>query len=41
MELGVMVEGRGYLGIEEMVVVTDSGCGWLTNRQLGMAILAG
>ena len=38
-ELGAMVEGRGYLGIEEMVRVTDSGCEWLTDRQLVMALL--
>ena len=34
LELGVMIAGRGYLGIEEMVQVTDSGCEWLTTRQL-------
>ncbi len=39
LELGVMVEGRGYLGFEEMVVVTDAGIEWLTNRQTEMAIL--
>lgn len=33
LELGVMVEGRGYLGLEEMVVVTENGCDWLTERQ--------
>lgn len=32
LELGVDVEGRGYLGLEEMVVVTESGAKWLTRR---------
>ena len=40
-ELGVLVKGRGYLGIEEMVVVTDEGCAWLTTRQIEMAVLRG
>jgi Xaa-Pro aminopeptidase len=39
LELGVIVEGRGYLGIEEMVQVTEDGCAWLTERQLGMPML--
>ncbi|HWA83824.1 MAG TPA: M24 family metallopeptidase [Fimbriimonadaceae bacterium] len=38
-ELGVMVEGRGYLGLEEMVVVTDDGIEWLTERQLELPLL--
>lgn len=38
-ELGVMVDGRGYLGIEEMVRVTDDGIEWLTERQLHMPLL--
>lgn len=33
LELGVMVEGRGYLGLEEMVVVTSSGAEWLSTTQ--------
>lgn len=33
LELGVQVEGAGYLGIEEMVVVTATGCAFLSNRQ--------
>jgi Xaa-Pro dipeptidase len=41
LELGVFVEGRGYLGIEEMAVVTDDGCEWLTGRQLNMPLLRG
>ena len=39
LELGVMVEGRGYLGIEEMALVTDSGVEWLTTRQLTMPVI--
>jgi len=39
LELGVSVDGRGYLGIEEMVQVTAEGCDWLTRRQRGMRIL--
>lgn len=39
LELGVMVEGRGYLGIEEMVRVTPEGLEWLTNRQLSMPVI--
>lgn len=39
LELGVDVEGRGYLGIEEMVRVTDSALDWLTERQLLMPML--
>ncbi len=38
-ELGVDVDGRGYLGIEEMVAVTDSGIEWLSTRQLEMPLL--
>lgn len=29
-ELGITVPGRGYLGLEEMVLVTESGIEWLT-----------
>ena len=39
LELGVNVPGRGYLGIEEMVVVTDAGCEWLTIRQTNLPLL--
>jgi Xaa-Pro aminopeptidase len=38
-ELGVVVEGRGYLGIEEMVVITETGCEWLTERQTTLPLL--
>lgn len=38
-ELGVIVLGRGYLGLEEMVVVTKDGIEWLTERQLEMPLL--
>ncbi len=39
LELGVMVAGRGYLGVEEMVVVTETGCEWLTFRQTELPLL--
>jgi Xaa-Pro dipeptidase len=39
LELGVVVEGRGYLGLEEMVLVTESGIDWLSSRQTGMPLL--
>ena len=41
LELGVTVPGRGYLGIEEMAVVTDSGCEWLTFRQTDLPLIGG
>lgn len=39
LELGVVVEGRGYLGIEEMVLVTESGVEWLSQRQEEVGII--
>jgi Xaa-Pro aminopeptidase len=39
LELGVMVEGRGYLGLEEMVLVTADGCAWLSERQDALAVI--
>ncbi|CAN5432005.1 Xaa-Pro peptidase family protein [soil metagenome] len=39
LELGVMVEGRGYLGLEEMVRVRSDGVEWLTDRQLDLPLL--
>ncbi len=36
LELGVNPPGRGYIGIEEMVLVTDDGIEWLSERQLSM-----
>jgi len=39
LELGVFVEGRGYLGIEEMVLVTEDGVEWLSKRQEEIATL--
>ena len=33
LELGVVVEGRGYIGLEEDVLVTDSGLEWLSKPQ--------
>ncbi len=40
LELGVMVEGRGYLGLEEMVRVTADGCECLTARQTILPLLS-
>lgn len=40
LELGVITETRGYLGLEEMVVVTDDGVEWLTNRQLTLPTIS-
>lgn len=34
LELGVVLPNRGYLGIEEIVVVTATGCEFLSKRQL-------
>jgi Xaa-Pro aminopeptidase len=39
LELGVMVEGRGYLGIEEMVCVGAEGLEWLTARQETLGVI--
>jgi Xaa-Pro aminopeptidase len=39
LELGVVLPGRGYLGLEEMVQVTSSGVEWLSDRQLEMPTL--
>jgi Xaa-Pro aminopeptidase len=39
LELGVFVEGRGYLGIEEMVCVQEDGLEWLSTRQDRMLVL--
>lgn len=39
LELGVFVEGRGYLGIEEMVCVHEDGLEWLSTPQDRMLIL--
>jgi Xaa-Pro dipeptidase len=39
LELGVNIEGRGYLGIEEMVLITDKGVEWLSQRQLDLPLL--
>jgi Xaa-Pro aminopeptidase len=33
------VAGRGCLGLEEMVSVTETGCQWLSDRQLALSIL--
>lgn len=39
LELGVFVEGRGYLGLEEMVAVRADGLEWLTTRQTKISLL--
>jgi Xaa-Pro aminopeptidase len=39
LELGVTVEGRGYLGLEEMVRVTGDGVEWLTERPGDLPLL--
>jgi Xaa-Pro aminopeptidase len=40
LELGIdNVDGRGYLGLEEMVFVTDCGAQWLTTPQVTLPLL--
>jgi Xaa-Pro aminopeptidase len=39
LELGVTLPERGYLGLEEMVVVTAEGCEFLTTRQMTMPLI--
>lgn len=39
LELGITVPDRGYLGIEEMVVVTPTGCRFLSERMLALPLL--
>lgn len=39
LELGVILPERGYLGLEEMVLVKEDGLEWLTNRQVELPIL--
>lgn len=39
LELGVIVEGYGYIGIEEMVVVTAAGNDYLSNPQKALVLL--
>lgn len=39
LELGIDIPERGYLGLEEMALVTDSGAVWLTRQQTGMMVL--
>ena len=39
LELGVMLPERGYLGLEEIVVVTDNSCEFLNERQLSIPVL--
>ena len=39
LELGVFVEGHGYIGLEEDVVVRPDGLEWLSNRQNELIVL--
>lgn len=39
LELGVQIDGRGYLGLEEMVLVTDNGADYLSEPQRELWIL--
>lgn len=39
LELGVILPGRGYLGLEDMVRVVASGVEWLSNRQQELWVL--
>lgn len=39
MELGVDVRGRGYLGVEEMVLVAEDGPVWLSQRQTELGVI--
>lgn len=40
LELGIdNVDGRGYLGLEEMVLVTETGVEWLTTPQMQLPML--
>jgi Xaa-Pro aminopeptidase len=39
LELGAILPDRGYLGIEEMVLVTATGVQWLSHRQTDMPCL--
>lgn len=41
LELGVQVPHRGYVGLEEDVVVTQHGVGWLTKPQTGLILVKG
>ncbi|HEU4743220.1 MAG TPA: Xaa-Pro peptidase family protein [Meiothermus sp.] len=41
LELGVMLEGIGYVGLEEDVVVRAQGAAWLSHRQEQVQVLEG
>ena len=42
LELGIDdVDGRGYLGLEEMALVTRDGCRWLSTPQRELWVLGG
>jgi Xaa-Pro aminopeptidase len=38
LDVSALVEGKESVGIEEMVIVTQDGCEWLTERQLEMRV---
>lgn len=39
LELGINLPGRGYLGLEEMVIITDTGCEYLSHPQTELWLL--
>ncbi|HMS55253.1 MAG TPA: Xaa-Pro peptidase family protein [Fimbriimonadaceae bacterium] len=39
LELGVFVDGAGYVGLEEMVLVTETGCEFISDRQTELWLL--
>jgi Xaa-Pro aminopeptidase len=39
LELGVSVPGRGYVSLEEMVQITESGAKWLSKQQTEMWLI--
>ena len=40
LELGVEnADGRGYLGLQEMALVTDDGCEFLSDPQMTLGLL--
>ena len=40
LELGIENTGAGYIGLEEMVLVTDDGCEFLTSPQSELWLLS-
>jgi Xaa-Pro aminopeptidase len=41
LELGIQIPQRGYLGLEEMVRITETGCAWLSAPQTTLPLLQG